>query len=147
MLSGGLTALAYAAAVLGAGLLGLRAALGWAFGGGDIVVGMRLAGALPQLWFRHGHWSEGKTWLETALAVPTLGERLAASGRSNSSVPGSPLNPRRGVALGRVATRAGSYFLPFSSSSMTFLNSSKGWAPGSRMPLMKKAGVPFTPAF
>jgi tetratricopeptide (TPR) repeat protein len=49
----------------------LRAALAWAFGGGNAVVGMRFAGALPQFWFMHGHWSEGKAWLAAALAVPT----------------------------------------------------------------------------
>src|SRR5215469_9918617 len=36
--------------------------------------------------------------------------------------------------------------LEASSPSMTFLNSSMGWAPFRKMPLMKKAGVPPTPA-
>jgi tetratricopeptide (TPR) repeat protein len=48
----------------------LRAALAWAFGGGDVVVGMRLAGTLPRFWLTHGHWSEGKAWFAAALAVP-----------------------------------------------------------------------------
>jgi len=75
------------------------------------------------------------------------GERLAVRGRSSSSAPGSPPSPRRGVALGRVATLVGPYFFAFSSASMMLLNSSAGWAPDRRMPLMKKAGVPLTPSF
>ena len=42
--------------------------------------------------------------------------------------------------------RASSYFLNSSSSSMMRLNASNGCAPDSRRPLMKKAGVPVTPA-
>jgi predicted ATPase/class 3 adenylate cyclase/tetratricopeptide (TPR) repeat protein/DNA-binding XRE family transcriptional regulator len=48
----------------------LRAALAWAFGGRDVVVGMRFVGVLPRFWFTHGHWSEGKAWFAAALAVP-----------------------------------------------------------------------------
>ena len=29
---------------------------------------LRLAGALQWFWYMHGHWSEGRTWLEAALA-------------------------------------------------------------------------------
>jgi predicted ATPase/class 3 adenylate cyclase/DNA-binding XRE family transcriptional regulator len=48
----------------------LRAALAWAFGGADAVVGMRLAGALAPFWVAHEHGGEDKAWLATALATP-----------------------------------------------------------------------------
>ena len=54
----------------------LRAALAWAFGGGDGEVGLRLAGALGPFWYVRGYFSEGRTWLEAALAIPPdSGER------------------------------------------------------------------------
>jgi Tetratricopeptide repeat len=48
----------------------LRAALAWAFGGGDVVVGMRLVGSLAQFWLEREHWSEGQAWMTAALAIP-----------------------------------------------------------------------------
>jgi non-specific serine/threonine protein kinase len=47
----------------------LRAALEWSRteeGGAE--GGLRLAGALYRFWFMHDHWSDGRQWLEVALA-------------------------------------------------------------------------------
>jgi predicted ATPase len=53
----------------------LRGALEWALGGGDVEVGVRLAGALAGMrskwagfWRSSGYSAEGRRWLETALA-------------------------------------------------------------------------------
>lgn len=71
----------------------LRAALSWSVGGGDPggdpETGLRLAGALFWLWFHRGYWTEGRRWMEEALAgddpvgtLPTLGraKNLAGAG-------------------------------------------------------------------
>ncbi len=51
----------------------LRAALEWSLergeGGHSVEMALRLAGALQQFWEVRGHWSEGWTFLERALAV------------------------------------------------------------------------------
>jgi non-specific serine/threonine protein kinase len=47
----------------------LRAALEWSVAEHDgLHAGLRLAGALYWFWFVHGHWTEGRRWLEVALA-------------------------------------------------------------------------------
>jgi tetratricopeptide (TPR) repeat protein len=44
----------------------LRAALSWAIGGGDLEIGLRLAGALAQFWYYDGPISEGEKWVRRA---------------------------------------------------------------------------------
>lgn len=47
-------------------------ALEWSLGGGDIVLGLRLVGALGHFWWRQGHYAEGQRWARAALK---LGDR------------------------------------------------------------------------
>ena len=48
----------------------LRVALEWSVAQArDADAGMRLAGALQWFWFIRGYWSEGRRWLEAALAL------------------------------------------------------------------------------
>ena len=59
----------------------LRAALGWVSAGdAPTSIGVRLAGALWRFWWRRGHFREGRSWLEAALAqnVGTEAERAKA---------------------------------------------------------------------
>jgi len=52
----------------------LRAALRWGCDQQDGEVVLRLTGALWQYWFLRGQWSEGRRWLEEALALTSQGE-------------------------------------------------------------------------
>jgi predicted ATPase/class 3 adenylate cyclase len=56
----------------------LRAALGWALGHGEAETGLRLAGALSSFWWEHGHFAEGRVWLERALAGDDTPSRARA---------------------------------------------------------------------
>jgi predicted ATPase/class 3 adenylate cyclase len=47
----------------------LRAALKWSMEAGGGEPGLRLAVALAWFWYIDGHWSEGRKWLEQALAL------------------------------------------------------------------------------
>ena len=47
----------------------LRAALRWAIEHHAVDTAQRMAGALQPFWFRRGHWSEGRRWLEESLAI------------------------------------------------------------------------------
>ena len=47
----------------------LLAALGWLADSGDVAATVRLAGALGWFWYYHGHFQEGRAWLEHALAM------------------------------------------------------------------------------
>ena len=49
----------------------LRAALAWLLEIGDAAKSQQLAGALPRFWFTRGHISEGRAWLDHALALGT----------------------------------------------------------------------------
>src|SRR5207237_4245232 len=63
-----------------------RAVLHWALDGGDLELGLRLAGALYRFWMLRGHLGEARQWLARALAhrrdLPNAvrRERLTAAG-------------------------------------------------------------------
>jgi predicted ATPase/DNA-binding CsgD family transcriptional regulator len=57
----------------------LRTALAWSLESADrAAYALRLAGALHWFWFLHDHYSEGRQWLEEALAGPAVEERTPA---------------------------------------------------------------------
>jgi tetratricopeptide (TPR) repeat protein len=60
-------------------LANLRAALAWAREQGDGERGLRLASALGRFWEVRGHVSEGRTWLEAALAAGAAAARPRAA--------------------------------------------------------------------
>jgi predicted ATPase/transcriptional regulator with XRE-family HTH domain len=56
----------------------LRAALGWTVKQGEAETALQLAGRLHWFWYLRGHWTEGRRWLDAALALPAAGERTGA---------------------------------------------------------------------
>ncbi len=63
----------------------LRAALEWSRAEGNAEAGVQLAGALFWFWFAHGHWSEGRAWLEEAI----LGSSDASSSALTKALQGA----------------------------------------------------------
>ena len=55
----------------------LRSALTWLLAHGEAVTALHLAGQLAVFWLVHGHVSEGKAWLEQALAADDGGPTAA----------------------------------------------------------------------
>jgi predicted ATPase/transcriptional regulator with XRE-family HTH domain len=51
----------------------MRAALRWSQQGGEIELGLRLAGALWRFWYVRGYLGEGRQWLEALLALAESG--------------------------------------------------------------------------
>jgi predicted ATPase/DNA-binding CsgD family transcriptional regulator len=64
----------------------LRSAMAWALDQGDANLALRLAGDLHWFWYLHGHWAEGRRWLERALGAagaapsPERAKALAGAG-------------------------------------------------------------------
>jgi predicted ATPase/DNA-binding CsgD family transcriptional regulator len=62
----------------------LRAALHWSLDSEDVETELRLVGALWRFWYVRGHLSEGRRWLEQALALgggkPSLRSRVLSGG-------------------------------------------------------------------
>jgi predicted ATPase/DNA-binding CsgD family transcriptional regulator len=55
----------------------LRAALAWALAQSESAAALRLSGALEQFWQVRGYWSEGRQWLQEALALSRRAADLA----------------------------------------------------------------------
>lgn len=60
----------------------LRNALRWFIDSKKAELALRLCGALWWFWRLRGHWSEGRSWLEAALALPSEGESTIARARA-----------------------------------------------------------------
>jgi predicted ATPase/DNA-binding CsgD family transcriptional regulator len=65
----------------------LRASMAWALARGDAELALRLADGLHWFWYLHGHWVEGRRWLERALGAdgaaapsPARAKALAGAG-------------------------------------------------------------------
>src|SRR5207237_5471485 len=62
----------------------MRAALQWTEEGGEVDTALRLAGALHWFWLAHGHGTEGRRWLEAALAQGDGGPTFATALRAKA---------------------------------------------------------------
>jgi predicted ATPase/DNA-binding SARP family transcriptional activator/DNA-binding CsgD family transcriptional regulator len=79
----------------------LRAALSWALEQGEGELSVRLGAALGEFWYMRGHLSEGRRWLETALAkgdTPSVA-RVRALARA-SWIAWEQTDLERAIALG-----------------------------------------------
>ena len=86
----------------------LRAGLTWAVSGGEAEPALRLAGALGRFWEVRGHLSEGRAWLEAALAVtPPSGPAGPTGPTGPDAVPG--LRAKALNWVGILAQRQGDY--------------------------------------
>ena len=65
---------------LSAELPNIRLALGWTLNQGDAVVALRVAAALYPFWNLRGHLSEGRRWLEAAMAASPAEETVRIDG-------------------------------------------------------------------
>jgi predicted ATPase len=74
----------------------LRAALEWALERGETELGVWFGGALAEFWYVSGHLSEGRRWLEAALA-------------SSSDAPPTPARAKALARAGWIAWEQGDY--------------------------------------
>jgi predicted ATPase len=59
-----------------------RAALTWALEGGEPQLALRLSGALGEFWHMRGHLSEGRQWLQSALAAQGSAYSMSARAKA-----------------------------------------------------------------
>ena len=64
----------------------LLAALGWLAGSGNVAAIVRLAGVLGWFWYYHGHFQEGRAWLEHALAMDADDAESSAPASARANV-------------------------------------------------------------
>lgn len=90
----------------------LEAALGWLLGAGHHERGARLAAALQRFWWMRGQLSEGRRWLERALAAPEhippalvarLWHALGTAELAQSDLERAEASLRRGLAVSQAA--------------------------------------------
>lgn len=60
----------------------LRAALDWLIVHSEAELALRLGSALWRFWHMYGYWSEGRRWLEAALALPDTASSCAARAKA-----------------------------------------------------------------
>jgi predicted ATPase/tetratricopeptide (TPR) repeat protein len=81
----------------------LRAALEWALERREAETAVRLSGALEDFWMLRSHWSEGRRWLEAALALDRV---VSPAGRVRALLAGANL-ARLQVDYGQAQRLAG----------------------------------------
>jgi len=75
----------------------LRAALTWTRDHGEVVLGLRLAGALWRFWYTRGYLSEGRGWLEGLLAPAEGADNVSAAMRAKALNGAGVLAERQGA--------------------------------------------------